>query len=130
MMLPRLHYDVTVPARIQSLLSAVCEQMLAEKQMSCARHICSCMGNEFYKNTSAGHKISDRKMLKHIYWNLRERQTLVFAAVEESKDLSRNQNWKTDSSLMWPARRCFQLQITETEDKHRILLKKVTKIKV
>jgi hypothetical protein len=85
MMLPRLHYDVTVPARIQSLLSAVCEHTLAEKQMSSARHILLCMGNKFYQNLSNCHKISDRKTLKHIYWNLRKRQTLVFAAVEWRK---------------------------------------------
>jgi hypothetical protein len=41
---------------------------------------------------------------------------------EESKYISRHQNWKAGSSLMWPVRRGFQLQITETEDKHRILL--------
>jgi hypothetical protein len=41
---------------------------------------------------------------------------------EENKDLSRHQNWKAGFFLMWPARRGFQLQITETEDKRRVLL--------
>ena len=46
---------------------------------------------------------------------------------EESKDLSRHQKWKAGSSLMWPARRGFQLQITETEDKQNFTYRRSPK---
>jgi hypothetical protein len=40
-----------------------------------------------------------------------------------SSPQSNEENWKVGFFLMWPARRGFQLQITETEDKRRVLLR-------
>jgi len=123
MMLPRLHYDVNVPARIQSLLSAVCEHTVAENRCNMYVIFVRVWAMNFTRIHPTVTKFQIEKRSKTFSETAgKDRHLFSPQSNEESKDLSRHQNWKAGSILMWPALLGFQLQIMETEDKHMILL--------